>query len=163
MARDRRNFEPVRPDLRDVTGEWLAGFPWDWYATMTFAELVHPEQAAKRWRHWVRDLEKREAHRVRWARALEYQRRGVIHYHALVWFGGAPQARRLTAMDRWHELGQGFSRIVTYDPDLGATHYLGKYLAKGGEIDLGGVWWQPAHISQRIPLKYANDPPSEAV
>jgi hypothetical protein len=141
MARDRRNPEPVRPDLQAPLGQWLGTFPWDWYATMTFAEPVHPEQAVKRWDRWVRDLERRQAHRVRWARALEYQKRGVIHYHALVWFGGASQAHRLTAMDQWVLIGGGFARIVTYDPHLGATHYLGKYIAKGGEIDLGGKWW----------------------
>jgi len=78
---------------------------------------------------------------MRWARALEYQKRGVIHYHALIWFGGASEARRLTAMDRWFEIGQGIARIFTYNPQLGATHYLGKYIAKGGEIDYGGQWW----------------------
>jgi len=141
MARDRRNPEPVRPNLKEPLGTWLGRFPWDWYATMTFAEPVHPEQAARRWSRWVGDLEQHQERRMRWARALEYQKRGVIHYHALIWFGGASEARRLTAMDRWFEIGQGIARIFTYNPQLGATHYLGKYIAKGGEIDYGGQWW----------------------
>lgn len=141
MARQRRNPEPVRPDLREPTGTWLAQFPWDWYATMTFTEPVHPEQAAKRWERWVRDVEHDKRQRVRWVRALEYQKRSVVHYHALIWFGGATEARRLTAMDRWEVIGGGYARIFAYDPTLGATHYLGKYISKGGEIDYGGKWW----------------------
>lgn len=144
MARDRCSPEPVRPDLQHPMGNWLGTFPWNWYATMTFADTIHPEQAARRWARWVRDLEERQRQRIRWARALEYQKRGVIHYHALVWFGGADEARRLTGMDRWEEIGAGYARIVQYDSALGATHYLGKYIAKGGEIDLGGKWWRPA-------------------
>jgi hypothetical protein len=167
MARDRRNPEPVRPDLRGPTGVWLSGFPWDWYATMTFAEPVHPEQAARRWQRWVRDLEEQQEHRVRWARALEYQKRGVIHDHALVWFGGADEARRLTGMDRWEVIGQGYARIVTYDPHLGATHYLGKYVAKGGEIDLGGQWWRRDSSrgagAVNHPGKSPENPPEKAV
>ena len=110
---------------------------------MTFCGMVHPEQADRRWKRWVRDLEAREQRRVRWARALEYQKRGVIHYHALVWFGGGEEGRRLAGMDRWTKIGQGFARIVPYNAELGATHYLGKCLARGGEIDYGGTWWAP--------------------
>lgn len=108
---------------------------------MTFQVQVHPEQAAKRWTRWIRVLERVQRHQVRWARALEYQRRGVVHYHALIWFGGREQGHRLKAMARWEEIGQGFARIVTYDHGRGAGYYLGKYVAKGGEVDLGGLWW----------------------
>jgi hypothetical protein len=136
---------------------------------MTFSEPVHPEQAAKRWERWVCDLEQREVRSVgapeyqetmtfaepvhqaqaarrcrgvRWARALEYQKRHVIHYHALLWFGGEGEPHRFTAMGRWEKIGEGWARIFTYDPQLGASHYLGKYISKGGEIDLGGKWWR---------------------
>lgn len=138
---DRTAAEQRWIEVRGAWGEWLEGHPWDWYATMTFAEPVHPEQAGKRWARWIRDLEKRERCGVRWARALEWQKRQVIHYHALVWFGGREQGHRLTSMKRWEEIGQGFSRVVTYDPARGAGYYLGKYVAKGGEVDLGGAWW----------------------
>jgi hypothetical protein len=32
----------------------------------------------------------------------------------------------------------GYSWIEPYEPGRGANYYLGKYLAKGGEIDVGG-------------------------
>jgi hypothetical protein len=146
MARDRRTPSPVRPDLQEPYGTWLSRFPWDWYATMTFASLIHPEEAAKRWLRWTRHVEREERHAIRWARALEYQKRGVIHYHALTW--GMLDARRLTYMDAWHELAGGFARIVAYEPARGASFYLGKYIAKGGEVDLGGKWWNPAPLER---------------
>ncbi len=57
---------------------------------------------------------------------------------------GLMAPRRLTFMDRWQELSGGFARIVAYDPARGAGFYLGKYVAKGGEVDLGGPWWPPS-------------------
>jgi hypothetical protein len=104
---------------------------------MTFPDRIHPEAAGKLWRVFLRQLPP-----TRWARALEYQKRGVLHYHALVWFGGGQELRRLSFMDRWYALAGGFARIVAYDPARGAGFYLGKYVSKGGEVDLGGPWWR---------------------
>lgn len=73
---------------------------------------------------------------VIWARGLEYQKRGVIHFHALV--GRVPEkVGRFDYMKRWEMLA-GYARIFPYDPAKGARYYLGKYVAKGGEIDVGG-------------------------
>jgi hypothetical protein len=47
-------------------------------------------------------------HSLAGCRALEYQKRDVIHYHALL--AGVQDLRRLTWMDRWHELA-GYGRI----------------------------------------------------
>jgi len=108
--------------------------------TLTFAAAVHPEQADKRFQSWVRDLRKRERRGVRWVRTLESQERQVLHIHALFWFGGREEARRLIVMHRWEEIGQGYARIFPYNPQRGAAYYLGKDITNGGEIDLGGLW-----------------------
>jgi hypothetical protein len=141
MARDRRSPDPVRPDLRRPLGEWLSSVPWDWFVTLTFAVSVHPEQADKRFRRWIWLL-KRERRKVGWVRVLESQERQVLHIHALFCFAGREEARRLTAMHRWEEIGQGYARISSYDPQRGGTYYLGKDLVNAGEIDFGGLWWQ---------------------
>ena len=71
-----------------------------------------------------------------WARGQEYQRRGVIHFHSLI--GRIPESvRRLDWMDSWDDLA-GFARIEKYDSTKGARFYLGKYVLKGGQVDLGG-------------------------
>jgi hypothetical protein len=141
MARDRRSAIVAHPEQGSEWGDWLGEFTWDWFVTLTFPDVIHPEQAAKRHARWTRALEKYERRRVRQARALEYQKRGVIHYHALLW-GVRPDTRRLDWMDAWHAIAEGHARIVQYDPALGAAHYLAKYVTKGGEIDLLGPWWR---------------------
>jgi hypothetical protein len=79
-------------------------------------------------------------------RALEYQRRGVIHYHALI--GGSRLARadgRLAFAERrvwereWLELGTGYARLEQPRSIGNVAGYCAKYVAKGGEIDLGGA------------------------
>lgn len=144
QRRSRNHPEPNRPDLREPFGAWLDGFPWSWFVTLTFPAVIGPEQAGRAWSRWVRLLEDDARHALRWARALEYQKRGVIHFHALLW----PLAREVqyaTARARWSEAGGGFSWIQPYEHHRGAAHYLGKYIVKGGEVDYGGKWWNPRH------------------
>lgn len=131
--------------LPDVWGEFLSGWPWSWFTTNTFRHEVHPEAANKVWGLWIHQLNrqifgcryyKRSSDGVIWARGSEYQRRGVLHYHALI--GRVPDwVRRLDWLDYWDDLS-GFARIESYDASKGARFYLGKYVLKGGEVDLGG-------------------------
>ncbi len=131
--------------LVQAWGDFLAPWPWSWFTTHTFEDRTHPEAAIKCWNRWIHQLN-REIFGVRytarlqdgvlWVRGLEYQKRGVIHFHALV--GRVPDdVGRFDFMKRW-ELLAGYARIFPYDPVKGARYYLGKYVAKGGEIDVGG-------------------------
>jgi hypothetical protein len=72
---------------------------------------------------------------VFWARGLELQRRGAIHYHALI--TGVGDVRRLTMMDEWARLA-GWARIRPVESQERVGRYVAKYVSKGGEIDLGG-------------------------
>lgn len=131
--------------LPEVWGHFLSEWPWSWFTTNTFRDEVHPEAADKTWGIWVHQLNrlifgcryyKRSADGVIWARGSEYQRRGALHFHALI--GRVPDwVRRLDWLDQWDELA-GFARIEPYDASKGARFYLGKYVLKGGEVDLGG-------------------------
>lgn len=79
----------------------------------------------------------REQQRGSWAvRGLEFQKRGVIHYHTLQG-GGVSKLRRLSWKERWkEEFGGGIARILPYDRNRGAVQYVSEYAAKGGEIDI---------------------------
>ena len=115
---------------------------------MTFRHPVHPEAADKRFRVWV-SLINRELYGVRWARhgdgiwwarALEWQRRDVVHYHALLGGAGLDALRRLSWMDAWTELA-GWARIEPPRAGDAVRGYVSKYVVKddaGGELDLGG-------------------------
>jgi hypothetical protein len=125
---------PADRSLQDAWAVWIERLArWEWYMTLTFAESVHPEAAEKRWGAFVRRVNGRHGRAIAWVRALEYQRRGVIHFHALL--AGMEFLAYNTVRQLWP---WGFSWIEPYQPGRGAHYYLGKYLAKGGEIDLGG-------------------------
>ncbi len=125
--------------------------PFMWYVTLTFKEPKHPESADKAFFRWIRHINEslygrryRERKKgVTWIKAIEYQRREVIHFHCLV---GSPELyklRRLDFMKLWEsdcmntqEIINGYARISKYDHSRGAINYCSKYVLKGGEIDI---------------------------
>lgn len=138
---------------------WIEGLSdWSWFGHFTFKGLPHPEFADKTWKLYTHKLN-REIFGCRyykyplekgvtWARASEYQKRGSIHYHALM--GRISEdVDRFKYMEEWLQLG-GICRIFPYDKMRGAEFYLSKsaYAWKHGEIDIGG----PV-IQSSIPLR----------
>lgn len=116
---------------------------WQWYITLTFTAEIHPEQANKYFYRWIRKINeiaygkhyRKHGGGVTWVRGLEFQRRGVIHFHALI--SGIPEDfNRLSAMILWEDTGKkcGFARIYPYKE--GACSYISKYVSKGGELDI---------------------------
>lgn len=134
QRREWLNPEKRRPELGPEYGQWLTTRPWDWYATFTFREWIHPEWGAQLYDAWATRLAQDAGRVMTHARALEYQRRGVVHFHSLIWNVGEHQ-RRFKWMQMWESMGGGISRIYEYDRAKGAAYYVGKYLTKGGEID----------------------------
>ena len=133
-------------DFINSLGERI-GFSW--FCTFTFKEPVHPESATKRFNRFIHKLNrkiygcryyKRKGQGVQWVKALEYQKRGVLHFHCLIasipdtWNKSLKDLRRLAWMDIWFK-SNGIARIVQYDKTKGASYYLGKYIYKGGELD----------------------------
>lgn len=144
-------------NLSDAYARFIQAIgPWDWYATLTFREPVHPEQAVKRCQRWLRVLSTEVyGRRFRerglgcwWVRSLEYQRRDVIHFHMLL--GGVGTGpRRKYYEHAWHR-ENGFASIFPYDPLKGARYYCAKYVTKkttGGEID---VWLSERHKEEVV-------------
>ena len=129
--------------LRDAWIALLGRWEWEWFCTFTFRDLVHPEAADKRFRVLISQANRvlfgvrwaQYGRGLRWVRALEYQKRDVIHYHALL--AGVEDLRRLYWMDRWHELA-GYARIEPIESAAAVSRYVSKYVVKGGEIELGG-------------------------
>ncbi len=144
--------------VRDAWCEFIGRWEWSWFCTLTFKNDVHPERADKLFRVFVSKLN-RELYGRRWYRqghggfpwvnALEYQRRGVIHFHSL--FGG--DIKRLYTVDAdrlWRELA-GFAKIQKIRNAGAVQSYVSKYVMKGGQISLGGALTKTAQIvaSQR--------------
>lgn len=134
--------------LHDQWTEWLSSFDWQWFVTFTFKEAIHPEAADKLYRVWINKLNRAiygpkwskrpEEKGVKHVRALEWQKRGVLHYHALVANTGIETRERWAT--EWQKLAEdskaGFIKIDQYDEQKGgAAAYLSKYVTKGGQID----------------------------
>ncbi|MBA7715079.1 hypothetical protein ES703_124119 [subsurface metagenome] len=127
----RTNPEGLIRRSQSQFGAWLSTGQWNWYTTHTFrAEYVSPRESDRHWQAWLNTLcqacKVRGLERPFYFRATEYQDRGTLHFHSLI--GGVGDVRRLLFKDIW-ELN-GFARVEAYDPSLGASHYVGKYLTK---------------------------------
>jgi len=123
--------------LRKVKREFcsfLNRWEWDWYVTLTYRGSPGITKAKKLFRLWLGCLEEEEKIKPYYVRFLEWQKRGVPHFHLLM--GNMGEVKRLKWMDRWYDLA-GIARIYPYNRNLGAGYYLGKYLFKdSGEIEI---------------------------
>jgi hypothetical protein len=140
--------------LEDAWADFLDRLgPWEWYTTHTFREEIHPEQADRRYNRFIRNINQalfgkrfvEQGKGIYHVKAIEYQRRGVIHFHTLMG-GGVSKLRRLTWMDIWYE-DNGQARIEPYDPNRGARGYLSKYVSKGGQIDIHLPPWKQKQLA----------------
>jgi len=152
------NASLAENDLRNAWAAFLGKYYWEWMGTFTFRDgAVHPEAADKRFRLLV-SMANRTLHGPRWAkkgrgiswaRGLEKQRRGAVHFHALL--SGVGQLRRLTYMDIWDRIA-GFARIERPRSQEFVMRYISKYVVKGGDIDLGGPWFSGIDRGPKLPF-----------
>lgn len=142
--------------------QFLSMVDHQWFCTFTFKSPTHPETADKAFKHFVnlinRDQfgkrwKKKQEGGMCWVRALEWQKRGVIHYHALI--SGLRKSSTQVARQAeylWNEeLGNGFARIdlIKGDP-MKASAYCSKYVTKGGELDFSDNYAN--HDQIRLPI-----------
>jgi hypothetical protein len=140
---------PRRSPLQEGWVDLIARHDWQWFGTYTFREEVHPEKADKLFRLWCALLDEshlgptwhkksKRKHRLQWVRGLEWQKRGVLHYHALLRNLPAYQdgaADRLAWGEVWNKYA-GIARIYPVSEVGGVAGYIAKYCAKGGEVDI---------------------------
>jgi len=123
--------------IRDSWVKFLSQYPWEWFVTLTFPQFISLRRANRFWNRWLRKMEKKLNSAPGYFRVTEYQQRGVVHFHALMF--GVKSLRRLTCMDRWTAISGGYARIRPYEKNRGAEFYLTKYLHKGlQDYRLGG-------------------------
>ena len=154
--------------LREIWSEWLNGYNWDWWVTLTFRNRITAKTANKKWNKWLRALEMELDDKVGYFRCTELQRgRKVLHFHSLMlnvsglhtrtmgnWLKAEkilkkikedPSEEEIEQLaiciywgDKWNEIA-GFGRIYPYDPGKGANSYLTKYISKElSDYKLGG-------------------------
>src|SRR5262245_53721606 len=83
--------------------------PWAHFVTLTFPLPVHPEQAVRRFDGFILACTRGGADPVRWVRATERQRRGVLHFHVLM--SAVRAARPFDLVRWWKRLGGGYADV----------------------------------------------------
>ena len=165
-----RDLTTTKRTLRSQSARVLTGEPSGWEKTKVSSRIPLKNRSATRPGLRMRDVTgtdwnkpgKRYANHAwwdfltasnrnspiddrKWVRVMEYHKsRGVPHIHALITeTAGSP--RRMEMVD-WAWKHYGMARVLEYDPELGAAHYLGKYLLKDEafgrdmlDIEFGGL------------------------
>lgn len=125
---------------QEATRDWLATLKiWRVFLTLTFKNPIAPEPAFQIWRRLVCILNQKNfgKHYTRmvhhsyfsYVLGLEYQRRDVVHFHALV-----DKPLNFDLIHRWWNRAAGFAWIDQIEHYDKAIHYVTKYVTKGGEL-----------------------------
>lgn len=133
-------------------GKWLEDKAnWDWYATLTFRDPNNPKYpnwSKVGWKFAHNALKSLNNALIRledgqnpvWVAVMEFQERGVPHWHALV--ANVAGEKRMAWVDWWFDR-YGIARILPYQQELGARYYLGKYLTK----EVADIQFSPALVA----------------
>ncbi|MEW6145740.1 MAG: hypothetical protein AB1598_12045 [Thermodesulfobacteriota bacterium] len=156
-------YEPLRTgwiklDLQEAWREFISRYDYDLFVTLTFRDEIKPWIAKKRFEKWLESLNlelfgeeyKQEGLGIRYALSIEYQKRGILHFHALLGAKGLKEINREYMAKLWKTNGQrkdkagplldrivnGHAVIKPYDPAGGAIRYMTKHIRKGVEPDI---------------------------
>ncbi len=122
--------------------KWLSRLKlWRLFLTLTFRNPIAPDPAYQIWRRLIRTLNQK-SFGPRYTRivhhsyfsyvlGLEYQRRDVVHFHALV-----DKPLNFDLIHRWWNRAAGFAWIDQIEHYDKAIHYVTKYVIKGGELSI---------------------------
>lgn len=117
-----------------------------WFASFTFVNYTFDDKAIRRLVRWYGRLiqayrEVSSAALLKSVTCVEWQQRGVIHYHSLLFGEGLGSLSRKRWECRWQNVGGGSCRI--YEADRKAALYLVKHEIKDKPetaLNLGGAW-----------------------
>jgi hypothetical protein len=139
--------------LKRAWGEYLNVLPWDLFVTVTSEDPIHPETLDKLSNQIIHKLN-REVYGQNYyktpnvgvlvAKAIEMQKRDVLHSHMLI--AGVPE--HFYRKDLWRFIWEKkgcVNKVEKYDSKLGAGYYLTKYVAKEANIEMYGNTSLTAH------------------
>jgi hypothetical protein len=139
---------PYNPRLRCTNKELIMRYPWEWYFTLTFEKNIHPEEANKRLRFFINEINKslygthwaRYGNTVEYVQATELQYRGVIHFHIMLHTPDREltENQLLQYHKTWHKIA-GVSDLNYLEAirNLEAvSRYCSKYVARSGEYGI---------------------------
>ena len=134
---------PAQDSIHQAWTDWLSGFHWDHFATLTFAEPRSEASARRAFGRYVRDLRERtHGGSVGYFCGYEYGTFGRLHLHALLRTSvpqpelgrnGVPHpSPALPGELVWRTWFDRFGRatVSAYDRNRGAAGYVSKYVTK---------------------------------
>jgi hypothetical protein len=121
--------------------ELLSRKKWLSFVTLTFKEETYPDVANRLFFYLVKCLNQQvfgehyqklvsKAY-FSYSKALEYQRRGIIHFHVLF-----DRPVDFTLIHKIWNLYAGFAHTSIIKNQFASRSYVSKYTLKGGEIDI---------------------------
>lgn len=126
-----RTVSPAQ-QLKRALGRHLGTYPWDHFLTLTFRRESVADFAIRSWNGYVTRLELAAGSPLVWFYGTEYGKLGRLHIHALTLNTGVLPIARLHR--EWFQAegtgARGRTRVLPYDPRLGAAHYVSKYVTK---------------------------------
>ena len=129
--------------LVSAYGDFFGSWPWDHYATLTFARKLSDSTCLRHWDEFVDSLGRVTHGRVAWVRADERRWSGCaspeipLHYHALIKYRNVPAAGDVAGL--W-KAKAGDAKVETYDAGGGAAYYIAKMIPfVDTRYDMGGL------------------------
>jgi hypothetical protein len=138
----------MRRPLSQAWGEFLSGFNWEWFLTLTFREPQESFRAHRLFRRFAGQINRAAGNSVAWFMVFEYgSRLGRLHIHALML--NVAHLSRFHWMEEWNKVA-GYARILPFAQGKGAAFYCAKYVTKSAaEWEIVGV---PTAVQQVLAL-----------
>lgn len=132
---------PYTREERYALSEWLQGFPWVYFLTVTFRWWARPEQSQQHFEYIRRALA--WSHPDRLFLGAELHIKGDLHVHGLLGYGPGAHVDGFgypRATDIWAPLFERFgrSKVETVRDKLAVTAYCTKYVTK--ELTDYNIW-----------------------
>jgi hypothetical protein len=129
--------------LVSAYGSFFGAWPWDHYATFTFARHLSDSTCLHHWDDFIDSLGRLTHGRVAWVRADERRRSGLasseipLHYHALLKYENVPAPEDVAGL--W-KAKAGDAKVELYDGGGGAAWYIAKMFPYNGtKYDMRGL------------------------
>ena len=129
--------------LVSAYGQFFGAWPWDHYATLTFARQLSESTSIRHWNDFINSLGRLTHGRVAWVRADERRWSGLasseipLHYHALLKYQYVPAIEDVAGL--W-KARAGDARVEAYNCGGGAAFYIAKMFPyEDSGYDMGGL------------------------
>lgn len=151
-TRTRANSARSRKAFQRLVRANCVGDVFPALVTLTMFEIVRIDTAYDAFNEFVRKLRRRFGKEFKYIVVPEFQKRGAVHFHALVWglpydiISNESRLRYLQAL--W---GEGFLDCIVTDGSSKLAGYLSKYMSKA--MSDQRLFSQKAYVSSRNVLR----------